>query len=461
MSAIGFDIIALHQHMTRNAMKHQFNATLTALLIALVLALPTASAQSVDRIVAVVGDNVVLASELADAVAQARSRLGARADRISPNALKSNVLDQLILAQLQVNRAKQLGLSVSKQEINRGMARLAQRNGMDANEFVRTLKQRGIAVKAMRQRVREKILIGKVRKAQVASQVKISQQDVTQFLESRSLRSKTNREFHIRHIRLDVPVEASSQNIETIREQAKTLRQRIVSGELTFAAAAKTHSDGNDASRGGDMGWIGAAVMPQVFTDILPQLDQGDVSRVFRGNGAFNLVKLVAARGSQNLAGGRKVMVDQVKVRHIVLRPNALRNKARTHELAAGLKERLVAGANFADLARQYSDDKATANQGGSLGWIQSGMLGPRQAVQLTRMQPGDISPILQTKRGFAIVKLEARRQVDKTREAIRRQARQTIGRRKAEEKGRRWLHKLRDEAYVDIRLPGYQPFSG
>lgn len=442
-------------------MKTRFHATLATLLLAFTLALPAAQAQPVDGIVAVVNNGVILGSELTDAVRQARARMGDQAQSIPINALRSNILDQMILTQLQVDRAQQLGLKVDKQELVQHMTQLAQKTGMNLQQYLQALQKGGVSLADARERVGREILIQKLRTKEVLEKVVVTPQDVTRFLESRSLRDHNNREYRVRHIRIDIPLNADSAAVAQARERAEQLRQQINAGDTTFAAAAKAESDGDAASRGGDMGWIGDAVMPQSFTDIVPQLTPGQVSQVFRGNGAFNLIQLVDVRGSQNLAGGQKVMVDEIEARHIVLQPNALRNAARTQALAAELLERLDAGASFADLAKQYSDDKATASQGGDLGWIQAGMLGPKEAVQVAQMQAGSVSPVLQTHQGFVILKLEDRRQVDKTRDAIRKRARQVIGQRKAQEQGRRWLRKLRDEAYVDVRLPGYQRTDG
>lgn len=438
-------------------MKQRFYFSLLALFIATAATLPAATAQPVDGIVAVVNQDVILASELASAVKQTRIRMGPRADDIPIQVLRSKALDQLIFKRLQLQKAQQLGISVNEQDIARGLARLAQKNGMSTQQFIQAVKSRGMSMAALRARLKQTLLIQKVRRQQVMDKVVITNQDVTQFLESRALRNQHDREYHIRHIRIDVPADASTATVKRVRKQIEHIRSRITSGDASFAALAKQASDGDNAARGGDMGWIGSAFMPKVFIDIVPSLQPGEVSRVFRGAGAFHLVKLLDVRGSQNLAGGQKVMVDEIKVQHIVLKPNALRNRQQTRALAHELLERLQAGANFADLAREYSDDKVTANQGGQLGWIQPQQLGPREAVQVARMQPGNISPVLQTNHGYIIVKVSDRRQRDKTREAIRRRARQILGQRQSQEKGRRWLQKLRAQAYVDIRLPGYQ----
>src|SRR5690625_3962579 len=171
--------------MTIKPMKTRFSATVAALFIATLLTLPAATAQPVDGIVAVVGDDVILASELTAAVQQAKAQLGARAGSIPADTLSSNVLDQIILSRLQINRAEQLGLSVSKEEVARGVAQLAQRNGLSMDSFVQALNMRGISLQALQQRVRENLLIRKVRKAEVMDEVVVTEQEVTRFLESR------------------------------------------------------------------------------------------------------------------------------------------------------------------------------------------------------------------------------------------------------------------------------------
>jgi len=158
---------------------------------------------------------------------------------------------------------------------------------------------------------------------------------------------------------------------------------------------------------------------------------------------------------------GQRVMVDEIDARHILLKPNEIRDDERTLELAQQLEQRLAAGDDFAALAREYSDDSATANQGGELGWVQPARLDPNSARQLAQLNNGDVSQIFRTREGFELIKVEDRRQRDQTREAIRNKARVALGEQQSTEEGELWLRKLRDEAYVDIRMPGYQPTAG
>ncbi len=444
-------------------MRQLFYVGLVFLSLALV-APPGASvarAEALDKIVAVAGDEVILESELVEAVANVRQRAGQRAARVPIDVLRSQVLDQVILVRLQTARAEQRGITISESEIDRGVARIARQNRMSVDQFMQAVRGSGMSSSALREQVRQDMLLAELRRAEVMNQVVVTQDDVTRYLESQSLRIDNDREFHIRHILIEVPEGADEQAVRRAREAIEGVRAEAVAGEQSFADLAIARSDGQNALSGGDLGWIGGAYMPNLFTDIVPGMQPGDISPVFRGAGGFHLIKMVDTRGQTSLSGGEKVMVDEAKARHIRLVPNTIRNDARTRELATEIRNRLAAGADLAALAREYSDDSATASQGGDLGWVRPGRFPPPVARQLERLEPGQISPILQTRDGYVIVKVEGRRTRDQTREAIRARARQVLGERKAAEQGDRWLRQLRDEAYVDIRMEGYRPSGG
>ncbi|MES1925931.1 peptidylprolyl isomerase [Salinisphaera sp. T31B1] len=312
--------------------------------------------QTIDRIVAVVGDDVVLESELDSAVAQVRARSGGRADQLPPNVLRSQILDQLIMTKLQVARAKEQNIQVSDQEIDQGIARIAQQNNMSMAQFNQAVAaDPSMTVPQLREQVQQELMVSKLRRQEVMSKVVVTDDDVDRYLENQSLR--------------------------------------------------------------------------------------GD--------------------GQSPLDSGQRVMVDEIKARHILLKPNEIRDDQRTRELARQIKERLAAGDDFAALAREYSDDNATANQGGELGWVQPARLDPNSRRQLASLNNGQVSQIFQTQEGYELIKVEDRRQRDQTREAMRNQARMALGEQKSGEEGELWLRKLRDEAYVDIRMPNYQPTTG
>lgn len=414
--------------------------------------------QTLDQIVAVVGDGVILESELSSAVARIRARAGQRANQIPPNVLRSQILDRLIMQRLQLQRARQRGIEISDPEIDQGVARIAQQNNMSMPQLVRAVSADGMSMDQLRGQVRDELMISKLRSEEVMSKVVVTEDDVDRYLENQSLRVAQDRSYHLRHLLVAVPDDADDATVAAARDRIDSLRARIVDDGDDFASVAEANSEGQNAADGGDMGWIDGAYMPGLFTDVLPGMRPGDVSEVFRGAGGFHIVELEDVRGGDSLGSGEKVMVEEVKARHILLTPNEIRDDQRTRDLARQIRERLDAGDDFAALAREYSDDSATANQGGDLGWVQPSRFAGPTRRQLDSLDAGQTSPIFQSSEGYEILEVEDRRQRDQTREAIRARARQALGEQKSEEEGELWLRKLRDEAYVDIRMQGYQP---
>lgn len=419
------------------------------------------SAQSLDSIVAVVGDGVVLESELDQAVAQIKGRAGGRADRMPPNVLRSQVLDQLIMQRLQVQRAHERNIQISDQETDEGLQRIARQNNMDMQQFMRAVSADGMTMDQLRQQIREELLVSKLRRQEVMSKIAVSEEDVDRYLENQSLRKNEEREYRLRHILLPVPAGADANTVTQIHERADDLRSRIIDEGDDFADVAATQSRGEHAPQGGDMGWMQGSALPAGFTDAVSALAPGEVSPVFRDAGGFHLLELEDVRGGNIQDAERKVMVDEVQASHILLKPNEIRDDQRTRKLARQIHARLEAGDDFAAVAREYSDDSATANQGGELGWIQPRQLGPATQRQISGLQAGDISPVFQTREGYEILQVSNRRERDQTREAMRQRVRRTLGEQKSVEEGELWLRKLRDEAYVDVRMPDYQPTSG
>lgn len=419
--------------------------------------------QSLDKIVAVVNDSVILKSELDAAVAQLRQRNNNQFGQAPPNVLRSQVLDQLIMRQLQIQQANRDGIKVSQQELQQGLSRIAQRNGMNLQQFSQAVAQSGMNMSDLREHVREEIKISKVRQREVMGKVSISDQDVDRYLQNQSLRFSRNHEYHLRQIELDLPAEAESTTVGVARDRLETLRQQITSGQTSFAAAARSVSDGPAAANGGDRGWVAGNDLAESFESALAELKPGQISDVFRGPKGMYLIKLEDERGgsAKQPDDQDKVMVTEAHIRHIILKPTEIRSDAQTRDLAQQIRQRLLAGDDFASLARQYSDDKGTANQGGDVGWIPLNRVSPETQRNIKSLSKGEISRIFQTDDGYEIIKLLGERQRDETQEAKRNKVRETLGRKRASEQGDLWLRKLRDEAYVDIRLPNYQPTPG
>lgn len=421
---------------------------------------PSASpaAERLDRIVAVVGEGVILESELAAATERIRRRMGPEAQRIPPDVLRSQVLDRLIITHLQTQRAKQADLQVKDDEINQALRDLAIQNDMTLETFLETVRADGMRERELRERLREDLLIGKLRRREVNGQVVVTEEDVDRYLESESLRVRENREYRIRHLLISLPDGASPEQVRSARRRIEALRERAVDGDESFADLAIAHSDGQKALKGGDLGWLPGGYLPTLFSEVIPRLEEGEISETFRGASGYHLIKLEDVRAADNRAGdGGQAIVEEVHARHILLELNEIRDDERAHKEAEKLRERILAGDDFTELARNYSDDPGSANKGGDLGWARPEAYNPTFAEKLRKLEAGAISEPFKTGEGWHIVEVLDRRKRDQTEERRRNRARRALAKRKIEEEGEAWLQRLRNEAYVEIRLEDYR----
>lgn len=434
-----------------------FACVLAGALFLCLTPLGASAAQTLDKIVAVAGQSVILDSEVDQAVQRLRRRMGARISRVPENVLRSQILDRLILRSLQLQRAKRRGLSVPSQALTQAMKRLATQNGVSLRQFKAALRAQGIRPSQVRQRMYESLLINKLRQQEVINRVQVSEEAVTRYLQNQQLRVQENREYHIRHILIAVSEDAKPKRIQAARQHAEELRQLATSGQQSFANLALAHSDGQRAMKGGDLGWLPGGYLPTLFADIVPKLSTGEVSKVFRGPGGFHLIKLVGIRSkNSNQTTGKSKVIQEAKVRQIVVKLTEIRDNKRARQKITRLRKRLLAGGDFAQLARTESDDTRTASQGGDMGWIRPRRVPPAFAKHLQGLEIGEVSEPFRTDQGWRIIQVQDRRKRDVTEQRRRRRARRAIGRRKVKARTTVWRQKIRDEAYVDIRMEGY-----
>lgn len=404
------------------------------------------AAEPIDRIIVVVNDDVILQSELDAAMRDARLQLEQRGIPAPPeDVLRSQVLDRLILVRLQTQRAREAGIRVSDQELHRVLESLAQRNGMSLSQFAEALRQRGVDFLAVREQVRDEMLINQLRQREVEARVNVSERDVDLFLASQP--EDESREFRLAHILVAVPGEATEAQREQARRKAETLRERALAGE-DFAQLAVAHSDGQQALQGGDLGWLSAEELPSLFVEAVRRLPVGGISPVLEAASGFHIVKLVEERG-----GTPRQILRETRARHILIKPNAVRSDEQARQLAESLYQRLQAGEDFAALAAEYSDDPGSKNAGGDLGWQPEGAFVPEFQLRLDQLAPGERSAPFRSQYGWHIAEVLDRRTRDATEEARRARAREILFRRKAEEEYEIWLRRLRDEAYIEYRL--------
>ncbi len=427
---------------------------LLSLLLILFSSLCTAAAdaaEDIDRIVAVVNDDVIVRSELDAEVAQLASQLRQSGTRMPPKSvLERQVLERLILKKLQLAAARQMGITVSDGLLTQALQNIAAENGMSLEEFRHALDADGIGFKRFRESIREQIMLSRLREQRVIRRIEVSQQELDNYLKKESGRLNQRSDYHLFHILIAVPEGASPEQIAEARGRAERLLARIRRGEIGFKEAAVAESDGRQALEGGDLGWRNAAQLPSFFLEPLAAMERGEVSEVMRNASGFHLVLL------EDYKGGERKIVTQTHARHILIRTNEITSDTDARNRLAQLKQRIEEGDDFGTLARSHSDDKGSAIKGGDLGWTSPGDFVPKFEAVLNGLEVGQISEPFQSQFGWHIVQLLGRREHDNTEEVQRALARDAIRERKAAEAVELYLRRLRDEAYVDIRLPEY-----
>jgi peptidyl-prolyl cis-trans isomerase SurA len=427
-------------------MKLLFRLPFAALILSLSCA--AGAAQTIDRIIAVVNDNVILQSELEQQIHIAQSEMKDRG--IAPpseDALRSQVLERLILMRLQTDRAKDAGIKVDDRELNDVMNNIAQQNKMSLAQLAESVKSEGMDYTALREQVRQQVLANRVRQKEVDSRIVVTDQDIDQFLAASGNEDQT--EYHLAHILVALPDAASSEVRDKARAKAEAVLGKVRAGE-DFAQLAITNSDGQQALQGGDLGWRKASALPTAFANAIPKLKQGEASGIIEASNGYNIIKLIDRRDA-----GERQTVNETQSRHILLTANTIRNEDATRAQAYELYERLKKGADFAELAKKYSDDPGSKNAGGELGWQPPGTFAPEFQERIDNLKEGDISQPFHSQFGWHIAQVEGRRTRDITQEARRGRARQAIMQRKDAEEYEAWLRRLREEAYVEYRLGG------
>ena len=409
----------------------------------------TTPGTDLDRIVAVVNDDIIAWSELEIRLKRVREQLRRSGTAPPPpNALRRQVLERLILTRVQLQLARNSGIRIGDERLNKTVLRIAQQNELTLREFRDTLKRDGYDFTKFREEVREEIMISEVRKRRVENQIKISQRDIDDYLstmESRGTEADRHR-YRIGHILIAVPDGASSEEIAGARTRAERVLGEIRGG-ADFANMAVTHSDGQQALEGGDLGWRLASDLPTMFGDAIDRLQVGDVTEPIRSASGFHLVKLIDKRGSE------RQMVRQTRARHILIALDELTDDTAARRQLSALHERIANGQDFGELARIHSDDTGSAPKGGELGWIDPGNTIPVFERMMDSLEPGGLSEPFRTQFGWHIVQVVERRERDGTETSRRAEALRRLRARKIEENMQAWVRRVRGEAYVEYRL--------
>ena len=424
--------------------------------LSLLIAAPAAQAQlaaapqtsSMDRIVAVVDEDVILKSELDRAELNVKQQYAGHPEQLPPaDVLRKQVLERLVLVRLQLARAAETGMKVSDAEIDQGIQRVAEQNKMNLAQLQQRVTADGMTYDEFRKSMRDELLVQKMQQAVIQERVAISDNEIDNQLATERAGGP---QVHLAHILVALPDAATPEQIKTAQDKIQGVKELIDQGKMEFSAAAIRYSDSPNALEGGDLGWRSLDEVPPAFTDLIKTLKPGQVTQPIRGASGFQLLRLVEVRD----AG--QVPVQKVTEYHsqdlmVRVGPGVTSEqaKAKIDEMRA----QLIAGADFSTLAKSGSDDTATSGKGGDMGWFQANAWGDAVAAHLQKLKDGEMSQPFQSDVGWHVIKLLGTRTSDISEQAAREAARQTIARRKSQDEYQSFLRQIRSEAYVDIRL--------
>jgi len=414
-----------------------------AALVVVVQSAPVrAQTQMLDQVVAIVDDDIILATELRESLEALRATLEAREVEVPEDeVLVRETLDRLILDSIQMQLAKRYGVRIPDQQLDEAMTRLARQNGLTLEQFRVALEQSGQNYALMREDLRDDLAIQRVQQGNVMRNINISEQEIDNFLNTEEGEAMTQPEYRVVQALL-----ALSRN--EAREEAKA-KEAYVDQLLSSIEAGKPFEEAVSAAgpytlTGGDLGWRKLGDIPSMFAEVVPTLSIGDVAKVWSSSG-LHLVYLADALGGERL-------VKQTNVRHILIKPTEVLNEEAAQELAGNLVERIRGGADFGALARQYSDDIGSAAEGGELGWTNPGQMVPEFEAVMASATEGEVTEPFRSEFGWHILEVTGRRDKDFSGEIQRNQVANYIREQKYQEELDAWLRKIREEAFVDIK---------
>lgn len=397
----------------------------------------------IDRVAAIVDDSIIMQSELEARMDSVKRQMGGQ---IPPDSLlRPQVLERLILENIQLQMAERGGVQISDQQLTETVKRIAKQNGMSLEQFSKALEKDGLSYKEAVEQIRTEMIISRVQKFQVNNRVQISQQDIDYFLASKAGQMAAEAEYRLSHILVSIPSQASASEIKAANKKAQAIVAEIKSGK-DFKQVAIAKSNGRNALKGGDLGWRKQAQLPSLFADAIDKLAVKQVSEPIKSASGFHIIQISDKRG------GSTMMVLQNKVRHILVMPNEIRSDADSEARIKQVHHKLVNGANFAELAKEYSDDPGSAANGGDLGWVNPGDMVPAFDRTMSEIEPGKLSTPFKSQFGWHILQVEERKETDLGQQVQRNQIHQMLQARQFEEELPIWLRKIRAEAYVDIK---------
>ncbi|HEX7682783.1 MAG TPA: peptidylprolyl isomerase [Trinickia sp.] len=414
------------------------------------------AAQTVDSVAAIVNNDVITVRELDDRVGLIARRLQQQHAPVPPqDQLRAQVLNQMVLERIQLEKAKEDGIVVDDAAVEKTLQRLAAANNMSLDVYRSRIEAEGVPWSVFTRDARNELTLSKLREKEVDSKVTVSDAEVANYIASqRGPGARAQQDLRIEHILVKVPEGAPQADVDAAQKKAEAILQQAKGG-AKFESLAKDNSQAADAKSGGDLGFQPPGNLPAAFVTAASQLRPGEVSpNVIRTGDGFEVMRLVDRRTGVGGSAADAPKLVQTHVRHILLRVGEGQPEGAARQKLREIRSQIEAGGDFAKFASTYSQD-GSASQGGDLGWISPGETVPEFERAMNNLKDGEISEPVRTEYGYHLIQVLGRREAEGSVQKQMDLARQAIGQRKAEQAYSDWLRELRDSAYVQYKVGG------
>ena len=402
----------------------------------------------IDQIAVVVDEKVITSSEVIERVQLVRSSFLAdkSRDALPENILVGQVVERLILEHLQLQIAERAGLRISDSELNQTLQSIAKQNNLNLSDFRLAIEADGQSYSNMREQVRREMIINQVQQGLVQNRISISEQELHNFLESDLGKAVISDEYRLAHI-LIASSEEDKDSTSKIKAEALSIIKRSNAGE-SFEALAREYSTGENAGNGGDLGWRKPIQLPTIFADLVDDMKKDEIRGPIESGSGFHVIKLIDRRGAKSEGN-----VEQTRVRHVLIKPSEIRTDTEAREIAENLRDQVINGKSFEEIAKINSEDPGSALSGGDLGWSVAGIYVPEFEAMIRSMEMSDLSPVFKTTHGYHFLEVTGERIEDFSTQYQRNMAENYLRSQKFDEELDTWLREIREEAFVDIRL--------
>lgn len=404
------------------------------------------AAQTLDSIVAIVNDDIVLQSDLSTRLVKVQQQFtNDQTNMPDPEALTGQVLDQLIIENLQLQLATKKGVYIADPSLDLAIGRIANNNELSLSELAQAIADGGETMVQFRAKIRRELTINEIQASSVNRRIRISEHEIDRYLASNQGQQLADTEYEIGHILISLSAQPDAQELQIAQEKLNVISSALEQG-IEFSSVAATHSDALNALKGGNLGWRKGSQLPELFAEPIKTMDVGEVSSAIRNDSGFHVITLINKRGVSIQT------VAQTKANHLLILPNEIRSPSQAQELINELHQRLVEGADFYDLARTFSDDANSAPSGGDLGWVNANQLPAALQTALDLLTLEELSLPIQSAKGWHLLQVAERRTKDVGQANLRYQAKQAISASKFANELENWLREIRNQAYIEIR---------